>query len=121
LRLSYSQFEELEKFARFSTRLDEQTRKTLERGRRVREVLKQDQYKPITVAEQIAVLLSVTEGVFDDLPVEKIDETEQSIRSAVTKQLPDISEKIHTGNKLCDEDKKAIVEAARSAIAKEKS
>jgi len=120
LRLSYSQFEELEKFARFSTRLDEQTRKTLERGRRVREVLKQDQYKPFTVSEQITVLLSVTEGVFDGLPVEKIEEAERAIRSAVTKQLPDIREKIHTGNKLCDEDRKAIVEASRSVIAEEK-
>ncbi|GJQ58974.1 MAG: alternate F1F0 ATPase, F1 subunit alpha [Candidatus Scalindua sp. AMX11] len=119
LRLSYSQFEELEKFARFSTRLDEQTRKTLERGRRVREVLKQDQYKPLTVSEQIAVLLSVTEGVFDDLPVEKIEEAEQSIRSVVTKQLPHISEKIHTGDKLCDEDKKTIVEAAKGMVTKE--
>ncbi|GAX61517.1 F0F1-type ATP synthase, alpha subunit [Candidatus Scalindua japonica] len=64
LRLSYSQFEELEKFARFRTRLDEKTRKILvERGRRVREVLKQDQYKPLTVTDQIAVLLSVTEGI----------------------------------------------------------
>ena len=121
LRLSYSQFEELEKFARFSTRLDEQTRKTLERGRRVREVLKQDQYKPFTVTEQIAVLLSVTEGVFDSLPVEVIGEAAQSIRTSVREQLPDISEKIHTGNKLSDEDKKAIVAAARAVIPEEKS
>lgn len=119
LRLSYSQFEELEKFARFSTRLDEQTRKTLERGRRVREVLKQEQYTPLAVTEQIAVLLSVTEGIFDRVPVEIIGETEQSIRSLVLKQLPDIREKIRTGNKLSDEDKKAIVETARAVIPKE--
>ena len=87
----------------------------------MREVLKQDQYKPLTVSEQIAVLLSVTEGVFDDLPVEKIEEAERSIRSAVTEQLPHISETIHTGSKLCDEDKKAIVEAAGTVIVKEKS
>ena len=62
LRLSYSQFEELEAFSRFGTRLDENTRKTIERGRRVREVLKQNQYKPIPVPEQIAVLLAVTGG-----------------------------------------------------------
>jgi len=72
LRLSYSQFEELEAFSRFGTRLDENTRKTIERGRRVREVLKQNQYKPIPVPEQIAVLLAVTEGLFDDLPVDRI-------------------------------------------------
>lgn len=63
LRLSYAQFEELEAFARFGTRLDEATRQTLERGRRVREVLKQHQYQPMPVAEQIAVLLAVTSGL----------------------------------------------------------
>ncbi|MBW1834467.1 MAG: F0F1 ATP synthase subunit alpha, partial [Deltaproteobacteria bacterium] len=58
LRLSYSQFEELETFSRFGTRLDEETRKTLDRGRRVREVLKQSQYEPMPVPEQAAVLVA---------------------------------------------------------------
>jgi F-type H+-transporting ATPase subunit alpha len=116
LRLSYSQFEELEKFARFSTRLDEQTRKTIERGRRVREVLKQDQYNPLSVPEQMAVLLSVTEGLFDDIPVDKIDETEEKILSAVTAKLPDIGLKIEKGEKLGDDDKKAIIDAAKEAM-----
>ena len=56
LRLAYSQFEELEAFARFGTQLDEDTRRTLRRGRRVRETLKQPQYAPLPVAEQIAAL-----------------------------------------------------------------
>ena len=116
LRLSYSQFEELEKFARFSTRLDEQTRKTIERGRRVREALKQDQYTPLSVPEQIAVLLSATEGLFDDIPVDKIDETEEKILSAVTVKLPDIGLKIEKGKKLGDEDKKAIIDIAKDAM-----
>ncbi len=63
--LAYSQFEELETFARFGTRLDAATRRTIERGHRVREVLKQQQYQPLPVADQIAVLLAVTEGMFD--------------------------------------------------------
>jgi F-type H+-transporting ATPase subunit alpha len=116
LRLSYSQFEELEKFARFSTRLDEQTRKTIERGRRVREVLKQDLYTPLSVPEQIAILLSATEGLFDDIPVDKIDETEEKILSAVTVKLPDIGLKIEKGKKLGDEDKKEIIDVAKDAI-----
>jgi len=116
LRLSYSQFEELEKFARFSTRLDEQTRKTIERGRRVREVLKQDQYKPLTVPEQIAVLLSVTEGLFDTISVDKIAETEQKILSAVTAELPDIGLKIENAEQLGDEDKKMIIDAVQDAM-----
>jgi F-type H+/Na+-transporting ATPase subunit alpha len=72
LRLSYSQFEELETFARFGTRLDDETRKTIERGQRVREVLKQPQYDPIPVAEQIAVLLAVTSGIFDEVELDEI-------------------------------------------------
>ena len=62
LRLTYSQYEELEKFARFSSQLDEDTRHTLERGRRVRETLKQRQYHPLDVPRQIASLVAVTTG-----------------------------------------------------------
>lgn len=72
LRLSYSQFEELETFARFGTQLDEETNRTLERGRRVRQVLKQPQYATMRVAAQIAVLVAVNEGVFDPVPLDEI-------------------------------------------------
>ena len=65
LRLSYSQFEELEAFARFGTRPDEDTRRTLARGERVREVLKQPQYATLSAADQIVTLLAVTSGLFD--------------------------------------------------------
>lgn len=116
LRLSYSQFEELEKFARFSTRLDEQTKKTIERGRRVREVLKQDQYRPLSVSEQIAVLLSVTEGLFDDIDVDSIDEAGEKVRSVIREKLSDLDMKIAEGEKLEDEDRKAIIAAARQAL-----
>jgi F-type H+-transporting ATPase subunit alpha len=79
LRLSYSQFQELESFARFGTRLDEATRKTLEHGKRVREVLKQNQFRPMTAAEQIAILLAVNKGLFDEVPVERIPALETKI------------------------------------------
>jgi len=68
LRLAYSQFEELEAFSRFGTGLDEETRRTLTRSLRVREILKQPQYEHLPVAEQIAALVAVNEGVLDDLP-----------------------------------------------------
>jgi F-type H+/Na+-transporting ATPase subunit alpha len=79
LRLSYTQFHELESFARFGTRLDEQTRKTLDHGRRVREVLKQDLFNPLTDGEQIAILLAVTRGVMDHLPLEKMEDAQRAI------------------------------------------
>ncbi|HZQ48025.1 MAG TPA: alternate F1F0 ATPase, F1 subunit alpha, partial [Verrucomicrobiae bacterium] len=68
LKLAYAQFEELENFARFGTRLDESTRKTIEHGRRIRACLRQPQYEPIPVPEQIAVLLALSRGLFDSIP-----------------------------------------------------
>ena len=116
LRLSYSQFEELETFSRFGTRLDEATRKTLDHGRRVREILKQPQYQPMSVAEQIAVLLAVTEGVFDHLPPDQIAGGEQIVRQAVTKELPDLCTRVQSGDKLKLEDINVLINTARKAI-----
>jgi F-type H+-transporting ATPase subunit alpha len=115
LRLAYSQFVELEAFARFGTRLDEETRKTLERGRRVREILKQPQYSPMRVSEQIAALVAVNEGLFDDLSIEEIEKTERKIREAVAKQLPDLCKRVEHGEKFKDEDIKAVIKVAREA------
>ncbi len=118
LRLSYSQFQELESFARFGTRMDEETRKTLERGRRVREILKQPQYEPMPVAEQIAVLVAVNEGLFDDVPTGQVMDAAREVRKAVTKHHPDICEKIESGDKLSDSDIDQMTNTARSAIQK---
>ncbi|MBD2512434.1 alternate F1F0 ATPase, F1 subunit alpha [Nostoc muscorum FACHB-395] len=123
LRLSYSQFEELEVFSRFGTRLDEATRKTLERGRRVREVLQQNQYEPMPVPEQIAVLLAVTSGVFDELAMVKIAAAEKAVALAICQQLLEICdasgtlrERIQSGEKLSDEDFQSLVNVAKQAI-----
>ncbi len=116
LRLSYSQFEELEAFSRFGTRLDDETRKTIEHGRRVREVLKQPQYAPMPAAEQIAVLVAVADGVFDGLPLEAIAEAEKTVRTAARDRLADLFEQLERGTPLKEEDRKAISKAARSAL-----
>lgn len=115
LRLTYSQFEELEKFARFSSRLDEDTRATLERGRRVREILKQRQYQPLSVPEQIAVLLAITSGVLDRVSVADIARAEQRIRRAVTDQLPELCERIAAGEKLSDDEVQELRRVADEA------
>jgi F-type H+-transporting ATPase subunit alpha len=118
LRLSYSQFEELEAFARFGTRLDKETRNILERGQRVREVLKQPQYHPIPVAEQIAALLAVTSGLYDGIPLDQMDAAEMAVRSAISEQLPDICRRIGAGEKLSDHDRAALLTASRGALEK---
>lgn len=79
LRLSYSQFQELEAFARFGTRLDDNTRQMLEHGRRVREVLKQDQFSPLGTGEQIAVLFATSKGILDSVPLQKMIQAETII------------------------------------------
>jgi len=116
LRLSYSQFEELEAFSRFGTRLDEDTRRTLERGRRVREVLKQPQYKPLPVSEQIAVLVAVNKGAFDGLSLERIHDAEKTISSAVTAQAPELCERIERGEDLRDTDLEDLLKTAKGAL-----
>jgi F-type H+-transporting ATPase subunit alpha len=116
LRLSYSQFEELEAFARFGTRLDEETRKNLDRGRRVREILKQSQYEPMPVAEQIAVLVAVNEDVLDHLPLEDIEEVTGEIRRAVTERLTELCERIEKGEELDEEGIQSLVKVAEEAV-----
>jgi F-type H+-transporting ATPase subunit alpha len=121
LRLSYSQFEELEIFSRFGTRLDEETLKTLERGRRVREVLKQPQYQPMPVPEQIAVLLAVTGGVFDGLSLEQVTQAEEQVRKAAIEAHPDLCERIQAGEKLDEEDLEKLVSSAARVVDKQAS
>jgi len=116
LRLSYSQFEELEAFARFGTQLDEDTRKTLERGRRVREVLKQPQYAPMRVAEQIAVLVAVNEGVLDPLPPSEMARAQQRIREAVTEQEGELCRRIEQGEEIGQDQIQDLARVARNAV-----
>jgi F-type H+-transporting ATPase subunit alpha len=116
LRLSYSQFEELETFARFGTRLDETTLHTLEHGRRIREVLKQSQYEPLSASEQIAVLLAAAEGLFDAIPPEEVAPASNRIRKAVSARLPEVCAAIESGAKLSDEDRDRLLAEARNAV-----
>jgi F-type H+/Na+-transporting ATPase subunit alpha len=108
LRLSYSQFEELEGFSKFGMRLDESTKNQLERGRRVRQALQQPQYTPIDVPLQIALLLAVTEGVYDSYPVSALSKTRDSVARAVEKELQEESEKIVNGEELQEDEKRRI-------------
>ena len=112
LRLAYSQFEELEKFARFSSQLDEDTRRTLERGRLVREVLKQPQHEPMPVPEQIAVLVAVTSGVFDGVSVQQIGQAERAVRAAMVDELAALGERIMSAQPLKEEELELITQTA---------
>lgn len=116
LRLSYSQFTELEAFARYGTRLDEETRQTLRRGRHVRAVLQQPQFAPVPVPEQIAVLLAAAEGVFDGLPLSRMVDIEHAVRQRVVTELPHLSRRILDGQAIGEEERAQILRVARHAI-----
>ena len=117
LRLTYSQFHELESFARFGAHLDEETERTLARGRRVREALQQPQNQPLPVAEQIAVLLAASEGVFDELEPEAVIPTAAQLRQHFVTTLPELANRIEEGEVLQDEDREKLLQLAREVVA----
>jgi F-type H+-transporting ATPase subunit alpha len=80
LRLNLAQFRELEAFAEFGSELDASSQAQLERGRRVVEVLKQPQYDPVPVAEQVVAIYAVTTGLMDEVAVPKVREFELALR-----------------------------------------
>jgi F-type H+/Na+-transporting ATPase subunit alpha len=116
LKLAYAQFEELEAFARFGTRLDEQTRGAIEHGQRIRACLKQAQFQPATVPEQIAVLLALTGGVFDPIPLERMIEAEGAVRKAAQDISPDIGQRLLSSDELSEQDRESILGTAKKAL-----
>jgi F-type H+-transporting ATPase subunit alpha len=116
LRLAYSQFEELETFARFGTRLDESTRRALEHGRRVREVLRQAQYSPRSVCEQVGALVALNARVFDEIDLDRVNAAARHVGMAVQEQLPDVCRRIEDGEKLGDDDREAIIALAKRQV-----
>jgi F-type H+-transporting ATPase subunit alpha len=118
LKLAYAQFEELETFSRFGARLDEDTRKTIEHGRRIRACLKQPELAPVPVPEQIAVLLALTAELFDHVPLDRMTDAEQALRKAAADIPAEVRQRLDTADKLSDEDRKTIVEIARNSLAR---
>lgn len=116
LKLAYAQFEELETFSRFGARLDEATRKVIEHGRRIRACLKQPEFSPVSVSEQIAVLLALTAELFDSVPLKHMTEAEQAVHKAASEIPAELCARFDSAEKLSDEDQAAIVKIARQAL-----
>jgi F-type H+/Na+-transporting ATPase subunit alpha len=114
LKLAYSQFEELESFARFGTKLDDRTRGIIEHGHRIRESLKQEEATPASVPAQVLLLLALSEGFLDDVPIGKVKSVEILLRNEAEKIPGDILKKILSGEKLPDSDRSIIKEKIRN-------
>ncbi len=119
MRLEAAQYRELAAFAQFGSDLDADTRKKLERGKRLYEIFKQDQYQPLSVAKQVAAYYALINGFMDNVPVEKIKEFEAGLykyadlndtvlEAIETKK--EIDEKIESGLKKLIEDYKATLD-----------
>ncbi|WP_372598529.1 alternate F1F0 ATPase, F1 subunit alpha [Amphritea sp.] len=116
LKLAYAQFEEMESFARFGARLDDNTLKTLEHGRRIRACLQQQEFDPVSMAEQIIVLLALTANLFDAIPLEHMSEAEAAVRQSATEMPPDVCARFESAKTLSDADRAVITRIASSAL-----
>jgi F-type H+-transporting ATPase subunit alpha len=118
LKLAYAQFEELETFARFGARLDADTQKAIDHGQRIRACLKQPERAPVPVLAQVATVLALTAGLFDPVPLDRMAEAEQALRTAAEGQLPaDLAARLLHADMLSDADRAAVVALARAVIA----
>ncbi len=102
LRLDLAQYRELEAFSAFASDLDAATKRQLERGARTVEALKQGQYTPMAMEEQVMILYAVTNGFIDDVATEKVRAWEKGFHEYMKAQFPQVADKIRTEKKISD-------------------
>ena len=108
LRLDLAQFRELEAFAQFASDLDAATKKQLLRGQKLTEVLKQPQYKPLTVSQQVTILFAANEGYLDEVDNKKVQEYKAGWFEFFEANMAELDKRLNEGDKLSDEDKDAL-------------
>jgi F-type H+-transporting ATPase subunit alpha len=117
LKLDQAQFRELEAFSKFGSDLDASTKLTIERGRRNTEVLKQPQYAPVPVEEQVAMILASTKGYIDKVPVDKVKEFEKEFVGLLKVQNKAVLDNFRVG-KFEDSDVETVKKVAMELAAK---
>lgn len=111
LRLDLAQFRELEAFAQFASDLDKSTKNQLLRGQKLTEVLKQPQYQPLSVAEQVSILFAANEGLLDEVDNKDIIAFKKDWFDYFDANMPELVKKLNDGGALSDEDKEALKNA----------
>lgn len=111
MRLQLAQFREVQAFSQFASDLDKATRDQLERGMRLVEILKQSQYKPMPVEQQVTIIYAGNNGFVDDLPVSSIRKFEEQFHPFMAESYPDIMEKIQRTKELDKDTEAALVKA----------
>jgi F-type H+-transporting ATPase subunit alpha len=116
LKLDLAQFRELAAFSQFSTDLDAETRRTIERGQRLTELLKQPQYSPYALWQMYATLLAATQGEFDQVPIEKIKAAEAVFLHELADKHEKLTSDLNTGNKPTEEQRATVLRVAKSVM-----
>ncbi|MGR8950411.1 MAG: F0F1 ATP synthase subunit alpha, partial [Gammaproteobacteria bacterium] len=117
VRLALAQYRELAAFAQFASDLDEATRKQLERGQRVMELMKQKQYSPLSVAEMAVSLFAVENGYLDEIELEKIGDFEQALHSYMNSSQAELMQKINDTGDFGDDIENAMKAATDDFVA----
>jgi F-type H+-transporting ATPase subunit alpha len=104
MRLEAAQYRELAAFAQFGSDLDKETQAKLERGKRLIEILKQDQYEPVSAAEQVVIFFVLISGLIDDIPVKKVSQFENGLLEFVRDNAQEILDNINQTGELSEED-----------------
>lgn len=115
LKLGLSQFRELASFAQFGSDLDDATKAQIDRGQRLTELLKQPQYQPMSVWEQFVSIHAVTSGAFDNVPVAKIKEAQDTLLTQLWNNNKDAMRELNKGDKPTDDQLKLIDGATQMA------
>jgi F-type H+-transporting ATPase subunit alpha len=111
LKLDMAQFQELAAFAQFGTELDAATRAQLDRGQRVQEILKQPQYEPVSLGNQVMIIYAVTNGYLDDVPVREVKAWESAFYRWMDANHPEIGLAIERDKELTAESEEAFIAA----------
>jgi len=117
LKLAYAQFEELETFARFGARLDSDSLLAIEHGLRIRACMKQAEAHPFSVAAQIAILLALTKGLLDTIPLTLINSAQASIIERLGTLAPALHEKLASAQPLSDEESDTVLTMIKTQLA----
>ena len=113
VRLALAQYRELAAFAQFASDLDEATRKQLERGRLVTELMKQAQYAPLSVSEMAFTLFAVNNGYFDDIAVNKALAAEKALHKYMASKYAELTQRIEDTKDLSKDDEAALHAAVK--------
>jgi len=117
VKLRFSQFEELEMFARFGTRLDEPTRRTIEHGRRIRECLKQGPLDLFDVLQQILLLFALTRGMLADTPMERLKTAQKALNAAAGSIPAEVRDRILRREHLSAGDEETLLALIKTTLA----